>query len=487
MILGVCLLGSLLSGLAYEYYNYTNYKKMVSVVESTEPHIDHKRVDHKWMENFWLNELDKDGLLNWIKKTTSYVNNPTRSNQPELSTSNQPELSAKPNQPELSAELNQPELSTSNQTELSVESNDKYYKDVSLEDLSRKKMLDWTAYHMYFKPMMTLEKDELDNVDRILSMIEKKIDHIFIDDNNINDDNIFFLSFGENKIETTYTPAIMYGGLSIIKNISYTYLKYYGFKKYKTNLSDMVYFYYNNPNCSKTTIFIHGLGIGITPYMNFILGLIEHTNLIVLILPNVSNMEYNKTLFPTYNSLREDVTTILDLHNIERVNMIGHSFGTIIMGILFNEPKLKNRIDKKVFIDPVCFIDESYKIFRYINEPDCRDGGIVNNVFNMLVYKDIYVRYATQRFLYGPEFWIFDYESLNDNNSLVILCTNDQMVPSQSIYERLKKYNVPCVIVNDAQHADVFTNTHYMDVLDKVKSYIILYFNNVEKIENISY
>jgi hypothetical protein len=386
-------------------------------------HHNSKMIDAKWMQDFWLNELTEEELIKWIKNTSSYINSKTG-----------------------------------------------YYQDVELIDMPKTKMIEWVGYHIYFKPFGELDDDEQIDAITVLQKIEKKINWQFKTD--VDNEDIYFLTFGKNRMETVYTPAIMYGALNLVKNAAYRYMAYSGFAKYKTKKADITYFHYHDSDTKPTSLFIHGLGVGITPYLPFIMSLMEHTNLLVLVLPNISNMEYSTNLFPEYEAIRSDITDMLDDHNLDKVNMIGHSFGTIIMGIILNDPNLSNRIDKKVFIDPVCFIDSSYKIFRYINEPDDRDGGVVNNVFNMLVYKDIYVRYATQRFLFGPEFWLLDYNRLNDNNSLVFLSMLDQIVPSESIYSRMIKYGVPCVVINDAQHADVFLNDGFNDVLDKVVGYI---------------
>ena len=176
--------------------------------------------------------------------------------------------------------------------------------------------------------------------------------------------------------------------------------------------------------------------------------------------------------FPSYKTLRKDFKEMLKYHNIEKVDVIGHSFGTIMMGILIKDEELAAKFNKKVFVDPVCFIDRSYKIFKYINEQGNSGDGIVNILFNILVYRDINIRYIAQRYLYGPEFWILDFNKLNNNKSLLVLSIKDNMVPSKSIYERCRNYNVPCLAINDAYHADIFLLKEFKDVRNTIKSFI---------------
>ncbi len=227
-------------------------------------------------------------------------------------------------------------------------------------------------------------------------------------------------------------------------------------------------------------MFIHGLGLGITPYISYLKELKQMGNVIVPILPNLSNMEHHTLLskldedafFPHYDIIRKDFKTMLEYHNINNVDIVSHSFGTIILGMLMKDAELAQRINKKVFVDPVCFIDRSFKILRYINEPGGSQDGVVNSVFNLLVYNDIYVRYIAQRYLYGPEFWILDYEKLNNDDSLLVLSLKDSMVPSQSIYDRCKKHHVPCFIINNANHADIFLIDEFRDVWNMIKLFV---------------
>src|SRR5439155_12829079 len=120
-------------------------------------------------------------------------------------------------------------------------------------------------------------------------------------------------------------------------------------------------------------------------------------------------------IFPEYDTWRKYIKHILIKNNISRINFIGHSFGTIIMGLLLKDEWIASRTDKKIFIEPVCFIDKSYKSYRYINEPKEGNYNLISKVFNEFIYKDIYLRYVTQRFLYGSEFWIHDYNLLINN------------------------------------------------------------------------
>ena len=101
----------------------------------------------------------------------------------------------------------------------------------------------------------------------------------------------------------------------------------------------------------------------------------------------------------------------------------------------------------------------------------------IDNIFNEVIYKDVYVRYTTQRFLFGPDFWIYEYDKMGKYDNLIILSEKDKMVPSLELYNRFVKNNILCMVVNDAYHAEIFTSDKYIDVLDKIRLYLEHYKN----------
>ncbi|QKF94256.1 alpha-beta hydrolase fold protein [Fadolivirus algeromassiliense] len=384
-----------------------------------------------WYENYILNELSVDELKICIRNVFSY-------NKP---------------------------------------SDKSYYTPIEIENIPRNKMIKWVSYNLYFKSLWQLTPEEIQHASDVLYKIEIKLNIKFYD---ISNPDIYFLKFGNNKIECSNRPSIICSILELLKDTCYFSMYMFNFDKYKIKNTNIVYFHYHNPNNKQTVIFIHGFGFGIEPYLYYILRLKNKFNLIVLILPNISNMEYARTMkqitydnmFPEYDTWRKAIKSIIIKHNIDSCSIIAHSFGTIIAALLLKDNWINAKINKKVFIEPVCFIDKSYKIYRYINEPQEGNYGIVSKVFNQFIYKDIYLRYATQRFLYGPEFWIHDYDSLA-NNTLIIVSEKDQVVPSDEIYNRMKKHNIECIYVNGAYHADMFMTNEFDSVFNHIDDFIL--------------
>jgi len=433
-MIGWIILGASIVGL--EVINYIYYKKTVDYAEQ-KTLIKHSSANTTWLKNNWLNELSSEEIILWILNTIHIG---------KLSSS---KIIVKP----------------------------------KLEDISSRKMLKWITYHMYFKPYKILTQEQINSAKLMLELIEEKIDYKFQDIEN--DDHIQFIKFGSTEIETSYKPVVVYCAMSTIKNLAYMYLKYLGFTKHIMNKTGIVYFYYTNPqNNGKTTIFIHGLGFGVTPYINFVKSLMEYTDIIIPILPNISNMEFHsllnswedKYMFPDYEDLRTDFFNILNERDLYNVNLVGHSFGTIVMSIVLKNSKFKKRINTKIFVDPVCFMDDCYKIFNYIKQPDPRNGELSTSIFNSMIYDDIYVRYTTQRYLYGPEYWLIDYNVL-EKNAIVVLSSHDKIVPSMKLHKKLSENNITCIYVNEAEHADIFNMSQYSTVVSTIVDHVN--YNNI--------
>jgi hypothetical protein len=352
-----------------------------------------------------------------------------------------------------------------------------YYVPIELSDIPRKKMIKWLSYNIYFQSLWQFKNNEIGYAEKLLDKIEARLDIQFPD---IDDNDIYFLKFGNNKIECKYRPTIVRYSLTILKDMCYFALRLTGFQKFYLQNFNITYFYYENSKEKKTIFFFHGLGFGIEPYLYYLLSLREKANLVIIILPNISNMEYlgdiknitYDSIFPENESWRIIVKSIVIKHSISRMNFIGHSFGTIIMGILMKDEWILNRLDRKVFIEPVCFYEKSYKTYRYINEPKEGNYGMISKIFNVLIYSDVFLRYATQRFLYGPEFWILDYDELSQN-SFVILSEKDQVVPTDELYEIMKSHEIKCVCLKDAYHADMFMSDKYNNIYEEINKFIL--------------
>lgn len=285
-----------------ETSNYSNYQKIKKFVSNKKYwNID---INSDWFENYILKEVNEDDLRIWIRNVFNYNKSSSKK--------------------------------------------DNYYIPIELEDIPRSKMVKWVSYNLYFKCGWQLTENEIEHSERILGEIEKKIDFKF---NDIYNNSIYFLKFGTNKIECSYRSYILSSCFGMLKDLCYFSLYLFDFDKYSIKNTNIVYFHYGKHEKGKTTIFIHGLGFGIEPYLYYILRLRRKMNLIIIILPNISNMECKMVnqkivyddLFPEYETWRSVIKFILERHHINEINVIAHSFGTVIMGLLLKDKWIKKK------------------------------------------------------------------------------------------------------------------------------------------------
>ncbi len=97
-------------------------------------------------------------------------------------------------------EMSVEELTTwiSNSISYNCSEDHKYYNTVPLDKVPKNKMLKWTCYYLYFKSMWQLTEEQIKHGEKVLERVEKKIGITFPD---IDDPDIYFLKFGNNKLE----------------------------------------------------------------------------------------------------------------------------------------------------------------------------------------------------------------------------------------------------------------------------------------------
>ena len=410
-VTSIILSGISLLGLN-EIYNYFNYRRVVNASQAKQQLVTYQDGKSTWIANY-ISSMDSHDIRDWI------VNN----------------IRAKDN--------------------------------ITIENVSKIQIRKLLSYNIYNKAFKKLSSHEQFVVDNIIVALENKL-HIRFSNEIMN--RYDYYKFGNNEIISVYKPTIFYSALYFIKKYSYNVLTSKNFVQDKVN--SVTYFYKKSSNSDKYIMFIHGLGFGSTPYLNFIMELVDtDCNIIIPILPNISNMEFDDNLFPNHSDIIETFTEIITKVGItedQSLNVIAHSFGTIITAILLNDNTFRRYIKKKVLVDPVCFINKYYKIFQYIDNP--YDGGkIINKIFNACVYDDIYVRYATQRFLCGHQFWISDMTILE--NSIVVLSGKDKIVPSHDILNTLQKEGILSIISEEAAHGDIFFD-EYKDIQRVIVDFI---------------
>jgi len=99
-------------------------------------------------------------------------------------------------------------------------------------------------------------------------------------------------------------------------------------------------------------VFIHGLGVGLLPYLPFIRRLARQRECFVVEVPEVSQVGAKVTLTP--DSAPAAFAAMLESHGHASACFVGHSYGTCIASwVARARPDV---VSKLVLLDPVCFL-----------------------------------------------------------------------------------------------------------------------------------
>ena len=111
-------------------------------------------------------------------------------------------------------------------------------------------------------------------------------------------------------------------------------------------------------------LFIHGVGVGLYPYTNFLrdiniktgyFGDMDDTvGIIAIEIMAVSSRLTAQAL--DKDILVNEIKCILDYHRWTKCVLVGHSYGTVISTHLLKSPRTANLIGPVVLIDPICFL-----------------------------------------------------------------------------------------------------------------------------------
>ena len=119
--------------------------------------------------------------------------------------------------------------------------------------------------------------------------------------------------------------------------------------------------------------FVHGIGIGLSAYIQFIRTLLHHTNrgidvssqhtdasaallrpcVFLFELPHVSQCLYQKR-GPSKKEMMHAIDGIFDHHRVQSAAWIAHSLGSTILTWLISSRR--HLVSHAYFVDPICFL-----------------------------------------------------------------------------------------------------------------------------------
>ncbi|MCJ1421370.1 hypothetical protein MMC32_007733 [Xylographa parallela] len=188
------------------------------------------------------------------------------------------------------------------------------------------------------------------------------------------------------KVNMMHRSLIWYCCVAVVDTITYCSMLFYGFQFHRLRLSrTLTVFpfrpitltsshktpaktisYWHRPHTSKNrlpVLFIHGIGIGLYPYVNFLAKLNcneedeapdGQMGVIAIEMMPVSFRITSE--MPEKDQMCEEILQIVNKHHWEKFVLVSHSYGSVISTHLLKHRKTASRIGPVLLVDPVSFL-----------------------------------------------------------------------------------------------------------------------------------
>ncbi|KAF2185779.1 hypothetical protein K469DRAFT_726555 [Zopfia rhizophila CBS 207.26] len=254
----------------------------------------------------------------------------------------------------------------------------KWFRDAPLHDVKRDNIKDF--FRWAFFNTATPDPAHDSELEEYVKEFERRIGRDFQPGRG----NVKCLRLTLDKSDTLHRSLIWYLCVFIVDNFTYFSMLFYKFRFHSTSsihglsvfpprpqtlfgsrrssAKDLTYWYRPHSSCSKfPVLFLHGIGIGLYPYVNFLAELNQQNKdadgevgiIAVEILP-ISFRITRPT--PAKDEMCKQLRTILQYHGFETVTLVSHSYGSFIATHLLQDPELSGQIASIIIVDPVSIL-----------------------------------------------------------------------------------------------------------------------------------
>ena len=168
-------------------------------------------------------------------------------------------------------------------------------------------------------------------------------------------------------------------------------------------------------------------------------------------------------------------------NNIDEVDVMGHSFGSVYVNYILGLFKIRNpnnflKIDKKIYLEPVAF----YCLTTVVNQTAYggykwhANKSIITNLKKILFYyfiqRDIYN--IMKKYINLPD--IFEYNIKMDNKTLILLSGKDYITKSNYLKDYVEKYwpDVKLIYNEDETHGSIISSRNKYSINKKIYDFI---------------
>lgn len=351
--------------------------------------------------------------------------------------------------------------------------------DNSVSEISREEMYEAVVDNIYASITNGIDAQQ---VNRIINLLEKKLKIKFKPVANavVN----AHMSIAKDDIVAWYRPFIFNLGLKFSKLPSELYFTYAMNFKRITLKDDIVVWVRKGVNNidNKGILFIPACIGGITFYPYFVSKIDKSQTIFIPEIPEMSWNRCAKIIPPNMSTISKEITKFVIGSGVKILNIMGHSFGTIVMNHIINEhyEKIKSanvKLNKIVYVEGLLYYVKVFSTINTIEDPIHKilSSEYSSDIATMSLFqRDLYVKFYIKRCLtltYSLLSGETDCEKECGMHS--IMCSRDNKFITKDYvrYIDSKKLNMKYTIFEDCTHGSfVWNNIIQKHVLDLLNS-----------------
>jgi len=206
----------------------------------------------------------------------------------------------------------------------------------------------------------------------------------------------------------------------------------------KLRSGSLTYWYRAGKGSTKLPLFFcHGLGVGVFSYAPVIAALVKGDPsrcILCIELGHISMRPVETQAGPT--ELVNSIQNLLRAHDVSKIHLVGHSFGTIVCAWLVRFAP-KHLIHRITFLDPVCWLLCKHDIaYNFLYRAATTPGELLMQWF---VGQELYIAHTLSRNFHWQDNIVWP-EALSCPTT-VVLSSEDHIVPSHTINRYLRSWN----------------------------------------------
>ena len=316
-----------------------------------------------------------------------------------------------------------------------------FFNATKMEDIyvdNYKSLLAWMMYH---KDLQQLSKKEHENVNQVfqytVDLHPEECQHLKSGYNPA----VSHCRMTLEPLPVIHRPLLLYVITNLTEAMSnLLFLQWAGFQRFEVN--GMKYWYKKqmhtscgptdtySSNGTEPMVFLHGISTGWMPYLSLVKALGEDRTMILVDVDAIKIKSLNFDM-PTPVKFVENLNRILLMHQIDKVSIVGHSFGSITAGWFVRY--FPEKVSHLTLVDPVSLLlglpNVAYS-FLY-REPTT----LMEWVIYLGAAREVTVAHALRRHFwwYNNALWL---EDIPAHIGVVVgVSGNDEIINAAAVYE----------------------------------------------------